>query len=107
MAVIALVLAISALLFSVYLYLELQKKLSGEDVASKLSLASDDLNKTYARQYRAIETEWTDMYQKFSRLAGRVDKMRGLETSQTTEALPVKPMSRSDLIRKHRGGTNE
>jgi len=104
MVIIALALAISALLSSVYLYLELQKKLSSEDIAPKLLLASDDLSKTYARQYRAIETEWADMYQKFFRLAGRVDKMRGLEASQTAEATPPKRMSRSDLIRKHRGG---
>jgi hypothetical protein len=103
MAIIATVLSICALLFSVWLYLELQKKLSSEDIVSKLTLASDELSKNYARQFRAIETEWTDMYQKFSRLAGRVDKTRGLEAPPIAAPAPS-ITSRSDLLRKHRGG---
>jgi len=106
--IVGLVLSICALLFSAWLYLELQKKLSSEDVVSKLALASEELSKTSARQLRAIETEWGDMYQKFSRLAGRVDKLKGLEAAQA----PVETVNqfenaprRSDLIRKHRGGS--
>ena len=106
MGVIALVLSTFALCCSVYLYLELQKKLSSEDVASKLALSSEELAKDYGKQFRGIETEWIDMYQKFVRLAGRVDKMRGLELSSNTETTAAAPQSRSDLIRKHRGGAN-
>jgi hypothetical protein len=90
-------------LFSVYLYLELQKKLSSADVAPKLSLACDEQNKIFERQLRAIETEWTDMYQKFSRLAGRVDKNRGLDQGPVAIEQPIRT-SRSDLLRNHRGG---
>lgn len=106
MAVISLILAVSALLFCVYLYLELQKRLLSEDIGSKLALASEELSKTYAKQLREIETEWADMYQKFSRLAGRIDKTRGLEMAQIgTSAVPETPSTgtRSDLVRKHRG----
>jgi len=110
MGLIALILAVCALLFCVYLWLELQKKLSGEDVVSKLALSSDALKETYARQLREIETEWADMYQKFTRLAGRVDKNRGLEAAQSPQ-IPQAGValtgSRSDLLRKHRGGRLE
>jgi hypothetical protein len=107
MVIISLVLAVFALFCSVYLYLELQKKLSSEDVVSKLSLASEELSKSYARSFRELETEWADMYQKFSRLAGRVDKNRGLEAAQNPQLrAPELPATgtRSDLLRKHRGG---
>ena len=106
MALIALILAVSALLCCAYLYLELQKKLSSEDVGGKLSQYSEELSRTYARQQREIETEWMDMYQKFSRLMGRADKMRGLEQRPDAAAaapLPAAP-SRSDLLRQRRGG---
>jgi uncharacterized protein HemX len=104
MALIALLLAVCGLSCSVYLWLESRKKLSAEDVAPALSHASEELSKTYARSLREIETEWIDMYQKFSRLAGRVDKTRAVDAPQNaTQALPV-PGTRSDLVRRHRGG---
>jgi hypothetical protein len=104
MALIALIFAVFALFCCVYLWLELQKKLSSEDIGSKLSLASEELSKTYAKSTREIETEWADMYQKFSRLAGRVDKTRALEAPRNPEPEPPRQMSRSDIIRQHRGG---
>lgn len=107
MAILSLILAVCALLFCVYLWLELQKRLTSEDIGSKLSLASEDISKTYAKQLREIETEWADMYQKFSRLAGRVDKNRGLEAAQIASSAPANLIptgTRSDLLRKHRGG---
>jgi hypothetical protein len=109
MAIASLFLAVFALFCCVYLWLELQKKLSSEDIGTKLSLASEELSKAYAKQLREIEAEWADMYQKFSRLAGRVDKNRGLEAAPNTQNPapgPVLTGSRSDLIRKHRGGAN-
>lgn len=102
MAVVAIILSVSALLSSVYLYLELQKKLSSGDVGTKLSQASEELSKTYARELRAIETEWTDMYQKFSRLAGRVDKLRGLEAPQSPTQAPATTGTRSDILRNRK-----
>lgn len=110
MGLIALILAVFGLFCSVYLWLELQKKLSSEDVGGKLQLYCEELSKTYARQLREIETEWADMYQKFSRLAGRVDKNRGLEAAQSAPnpgPVPALTGSRSDLLRKHRGGRFE
>lgn len=106
MGVIGIILAVSALLFCVYLYFELQKKLSSEDVGSKLALASEELAKNYGKQFREIESEWADQYQKFMRLAGRFDKTRALEQ-------PAKPTnrneltefkSRSDILRRSKGG---
>jgi len=104
MGLTALILAVGALFCCVYLWLESQKKLSKEDVAPALSHASEELNKTYAKYVRDIETEWADMYQKFSRLAGRMDKTRAIETPQNHEPEAVRQGSRSDLIRQHRNG---
>ena len=106
MGTIALILAVFALSCCVYLWLESQKKLSKEDVAPALCHASEELSKTYAKSVRDIETEWADMYQKFSRLAGRMDKTRAIET--TPERIQDAPRqgTRSDLIRQHRNGRN-
>lgn len=104
MGLTALILAVLALSCCVYLWLELQKRLSKEDVAPALSHASEELSKTYAKSVRDIETEWADMYQKFSRLAGRMDKTRAIESPQTQQPEVQRQGSRSDLIRQHRNG---
>lgn len=107
MALAALILAAFALFCCVYLWLELQKKLSSEDVGGKLQQSSEELSKSYARSIREIEAEWENMYSKFSRLAGRADKMRGLESpppASNPGQAAVPTGSRSDLLRKHRGG---
>jgi len=104
MGIIALILAVFALSCCVYLWLESQKKLSREDIAPALSQASDELNKTYAKSVRDIETEWADMYQKFSRLAGRMDKTRAIESPQNPVPEVPRQGTRSDLIRLHRNG---
>jgi len=103
MGLLALILAVFALFCCVYLWLELQKKLSSEDVVSKLSQSSEELSKNYARSLREIETEWADMYSKFSRLVGRVDKVRAIE-SQTESPKQEPALTRSDILRRHKGG---
>jgi hypothetical protein len=102
LSIIGLVLAVCALFCCAYLWSESRKKLSSEDVVSKLRSASDELSKDYAKQLRGIETEWTDMYQKFSRLAGRVDKVRGIEQPTAPIAAAPEPPKRSDLLRQRR-----
>ena len=106
MGLLALILAVFALFCCIYLWLELQKKLSSEDVASKLSQSSEELSKNYARNLREIETEWADMYSKFSRLVGRIDKVRALESPpENQKAAPA--LTRSDLLRRRKGGMHE
>lgn len=101
MAVISLVLSISALLFCVYLYLETQKKLSRTDIVYELSHASEELSKSFGKSVREIETEWTEMYQKFMRIAGRVDKVKALESPNPLPEEP-KTLTRSDILRRSR-----
>lgn len=107
MLVAVLILAVFNLFCFVYLWLELQKKLSPTDIEKKLSSYSDELKQTYGRSVKEIEAEWCDMYEKFSKLAGRMDKRRGLELHQAASEVPTPlpvPQSRSDLVRHHRGG---
>ena len=109
MSLLALLCAVLALFCCVYLYVELQKKLSPTDIEKKLLSYSEELKLTYGRSVKEIETEWADMYQKFMRIAGRVDKVRGLEGNQVQQiAAPetYRTGTRSDLLRKRRGGTS-
>lgn len=72
-----------------------------------LDASSKALSKDYERQFRALETEWADMYQKFQRIVGRMDRNRALEPSMPTEVEP-EPMTRSDLLRRFkRRGNHE
>ncbi len=107
MALIALIFAVFVLFCCVYLWLELQKKPSSEKLRGELSAYSDELKKQYAAEMRAIETEWENMYQKFRVIVGRVDKTRGLEAAQNAVPVQAPPMTRSDLLRKHRSNGGE
>lgn len=101
----ALALAVSALFFCAYLWLDSQRKVYREDIRSLLQQSSEELSKDYARQFRAIESEWDDQYQKFSRLAGRMDRSKvGLpkETEPPPPPEPAAPPSRSELLRRWR-----
>lgn len=102
MAILSLLLAVCALSGCVYLWLELQKKPSNESLRGTLKSYSEELSKDYARITREIEAEWTEMYQKFTRIAGRIDKTRALEAPPNHENHDEKPLSRSDLLRRLR-----
>lgn len=104
MGLLALILSVCALCCSVWLYLDRRNYVSSDSVGGRLQQASEELSKTYARSLREIETEWADMYQKFSRLVGRVDKTRALESPPAVTAEPEKPGTRNDILRRHRGG---
>lgn len=108
LAYVAAFLATLALSFCVYLWLELQRKLSAKDITSELSRSSEELNKTSERSFRALEAEWTDMYSKFMRLAGRMDKTKGIDDAKPQPVTAAEPqfLRRSDLIRKTNGRKN-
>lgn len=94
-----------ALCFCAYLYLELRGKLSEKDISSALERSSNAAISTLEKSYRSLETEWTDMYSKFQRIAGRIDKTRGIEATREmpAEPVPAAPLKRSDLIRNRNG----
>lgn len=101
---IALTLAVSGLLFCAYLYMLLQGRVSREDIRSMLQSYSEELSKDYARQFRAIESEWDDQYQKFSRLAGRMDRSKAgpPKEAEPPSPEPATPLTRSDLLKRWR-----
>ena len=101
LSIIAFAVALSACSVGIFNYLELRKKLGKEDIADQLERSSKELISTYARQVKAIETEWDDMYQKFSRLAGRMDRRKQLSDPPPSDNPgPAPALSRSDLIRR-------
>jgi len=105
LAWLGLALALSALGLCVWHLWASHVHLSENAVRSLLSQSSDELRKIYDRQLRDIETEWTDMYKKFSRLVGRVDKEAALSkprgAAPEEEVQPAIP-TRADLLRNWR-----
>lgn len=99
----ALTLAGCALAFCAYLYLELQKYVLRSALPLLLQQSSEELSKNYGKQFRGIETEWDDMYQKFSRLAGRMDReKRSTPQPEPEEPTPPTALTRSELLRRWR-----
>lgn len=100
-AYVALFVSVLSLISCVWLFLELSKKLSTEDLKSKLSSSSEELSKNYARSVKEIETEWDNMYEKFARLAGRMDRKKYLEAPPVVQAAAHEEpaLRRSDLLR--------
>lgn len=97
-----------AVFLSVWCFLSLPKKLEITDISGALEKASEDTARTVERRIKAIEIEWDDMYQKFSKLAGRVDRQRQLDTAKAPPAEePVKVRTRSDILRRGRAASNE
>jgi len=101
----AVILSALALSFCVWLYLDTRAHLSEKDISSALQQSSEELNKTSERNFRALEAEWTDMYSKFMRLAGRIDKTKGIDEPKTAPAQPVEPqfLRRADILRRKNG----
>lgn len=98
-------LAVSALCFCAYLYLGLRDKVSEKDISSALERSSKDAISTLEKSYRSLEAEWVDMYAKIMRIAGRIDKTKGLEAARPIEPEPAAPvfLRRSDIIRRSNG----
>jgi hypothetical protein len=93
------------LAISVYGLLRGSDVVRKSELTPKLEESSKTVLKDYERQFRAVETEWADMYQKFMRLAGRMDRQKALEPAATTEASPP-VITRSDILRQSRRRTN-
>ena len=93
-----------AVSLSVYSFLSLPKKLERSDIRPLLESESESISRTLKAAIKQIETEWDDMYLKFSRLAGRVDRQRALENPKT-ESLPPEPappLTRADILKRWR-----
>lgn len=67
-----------------------------------LSKYAEELSSDYAKRLRAIEVEWDNMYDKFSKLAGRLDRRRALEAPPPSppDATPIE-LTRSEILRRH------
>lgn len=102
-AALALVFALASSFLSAVVFIGFSRKLEEKDVSKLLERSSEEISENYAKQLRGIQTEWDDMYQKFTRLTGRVEKAKGLESSATTSAPRDEPLTtRASILRKYR-----
>jgi len=102
LGIVGLAFALCALSFCVYLWLDSRDKVSRKDIPSLLKASSEELSETYAKSFRSLEAEWLDMYSKFQRLAGRMDKTKALDGPIQIAPEPA-PIRRSDLLRRMNG----
>jgi hypothetical protein len=98
----ALFFSAAGLLCCVWLYFQLLGKLSKGDLKASLAQSSEELSKTYARSVKEMETEWDNMYEKFARLAGRMDRKKALESPPPPPNETSAPITRADLMRRRK-----
>jgi len=104
LTLVSLFLSFAAVSLSVYSFLTLQKKLERSDIRPLLEAESEGISRTLKAAIKQIETEWDDMYLKFSRLAGRVDRQKALDNPKP-EPSPPEPaplLSRADILKRWR-----
>jgi len=101
LGVIACVVAALSLGLALWNYTALSERPKKAEMAPSLSKIAEELSKDSARKIREIETEWDNMYDKFAKLAGRLDRRRALESPppQTEEPSPVE-LTRSEILRR-------
>jgi len=106
LGVIACFVALCGLALSVFNLLDSRNVVRKSELSPTLDEKAEALSKDYARQLRSIEAEWDDMYAKFSRLAGRADRMRALTTPAPTAEVAadpvIRPQSHTEVLRKWR-----
>lgn len=91
-----------SLLLSLWSYLHSSENVKKRDLGKLLEKSAEELSANYARSLRLIETEWADMYAKFQRLVGRVDRQRALDPAPPPPAPEPVQLSRSDLLRRYK-----
>lgn len=102
LGVIACVVAACSLALSVWNYTTTSERPKKSELGPLLLKSVEELSKDYAKQLRAIEVEWDNMFDKFSKLAGRIDRRRALETPAAPIPEPSTPYepTRSDILRR-------
>lgn len=100
LSVIACFVALLSLAAFVWLYLERSESVKKTEIGPLLSESAKSLSSEYDKRLRAIEVEWDDMYQKFSRLTGRMDRQRAMQPQQPEPAAEPAPMSRIEILRR-------
>lgn len=101
-AALALIFALGSTFLSAVVFIGFSRKLEQKDISKLLEKSSEEISESYARQLRGIQAEWEDIYQKFTRLTGRAEKAKGLESSAPTITRTEPPTTRAAILRKFR-----
>lgn len=103
LTIIALVLGLLSACTCVFLFIDISQRPRSSELRDLLERQSESVLKQYLTQFRALETEWDDMYQKFSRLAGRMDRQKALSApAPIQESVSEVPQTRADLLRRYK-----
>lgn len=103
LTVIALVLGLLSVFGSAWNFLDSLQRPKKHELRGLLEQSSESLLREYERRLKALESDWDDYYQKFSRLAGRFDRNRALAPPPPPEPPTVEPpLSHSELLKRWR-----
>ena len=100
LAILAAFSSFASALFSIYIWSELRKRPERSELGKLLEESSSKLLEASKRSLREIETEWEDMYAKFSRLAGRMDRVKQLQTPPAAPPENPPARTRADILRR-------
>lgn len=100
LAILAAFLSSASALFCIYIWSELRKRPESSELGKLLEESSSKLLDSSKRSLREIETEWEEMYGKFSRLAGRMDRMKQLQSAKEAPVETPPARTRADILRR-------
>ena len=100
LSILALFSSLASAACCIYTWSELRKRPERSELGKLLEESSSKLLESSKRSLREIETEWEEMYQKFSRLAGRMDRVKQLQAAKETPAEPTPTRTRADILRR-------
>jgi len=92
-------LSLASVSFCIYILLELRKRPEKVELGKLLEESSSKLLESSKRSVREIEVEWENMFEKFSRLAGRMDRAKQLSAKEAPPA-EAPARTRSDILRR-------
>jgi hypothetical protein len=101
----ALALAFLSVCGCAWTFLDTLQRPKRTELKDLLEQYAQTLSADYARRLKLLETEWDDMYQKFGKLAGRMDRQRALDKPATPDEADQPAPTRSEILRKWRSKT--
>lgn len=104
LGVIACFVALCGLSLSLWNWLDSKNNVRKHEFPALLKQSAEDLSQESDKRLRSLEAEWDDMYAKFARLAGRMDRQKALTPppppEPEQEILPA--LSHSEILRRRR-----
>ena len=102
LSITAIILSLLSASLSLWNFLDSRERPKKSELRPLLEKESEAFSKESERRFRGLEMEWEDMYQKFGKLAGRMDRNRAPVQPPSETPPALRTMTRADILRRSR-----